>query len=843
MSRENFIREILADEEESLVLQMVKQYTSLDLTHFLTVLLQEKDRHASPNHLALRAKFDQIGVEAISRSEDGSRWRNTIHHAIQDERNTREFVRQIGAGYEPLFMEMLAFYAELYVEQGQAEYAKSLMRVSIAAAEATHQPLTAAISQYQFGMVLLKLNELAEATEQLERSLPAIANHYPSFVRQIESYLAFTYFNMGAMEKAHPFFLKLVKEADERTKPKLDLHLAETEYWMGNLASAQKYAERAESHLSSQSTEYPHLEQIRAQIERRMGNFDAAEIAISKAIAAYIERGDSLGHAESLNIRALIRNSQGKFNEVRPLLNQAQLALGALETGTEISLELNYGMEALRRGDDAMAEAAFRRGLELATRLEDDFGKALCLGNLGAVFLHAPRQDPTPFLLQALRLFTKLNRQAQRIEVLYNLGYREAMLGIAQKIQGFPQGVLAPLRRAKEYFEQGIQLAYEFGLRELLIQGYRNLAGTLSSLNWKQEALQTYIRAADGIEQIRLTLVQDEAGATFVDSFAWLYEEAVRLSTALERPALALWMVERFRSRHQIKNLARTELGGMGHASHRELYLQEQTILEQLHWQYAQLQRAHVSNAILGHKEQILQLEMQLNSIYANLDKEQIYREYLALRRGEPLDYPALLALFPNFDKREIPSAQEIPQPNAERFVLQGGSRIQCPNCSSDNLIGSTFCSICDARLPRSSSRTFAPEDETVQKRALADFLYNQALKLIFQAQLHEATEALQSALELADHPDYHYFLAWCTLGLQDPSLALVELEKIQTMQFQYRYPFYPLPISPPDFEGAIRSLRNDPSPANGKLVLEFLVAKFREYYSDVLQKGEELYA
>ncbi len=834
MKQSDFIFEILGTQEKSLAVQVTEQYESQDLANFLTFLMGEKDRRIDPQYLSLRAKLDQVGHAAVMSSPNAAARFKIVQKVMDDDAGAQQYVQRTAVGRDPLLMEMLAFYAESCLEQAQTEQAKRLMRFSIWAAEGTKDPLTLAISQYQFGMVLLKLNELTAAVDLFEKSLPSFEAHYPRFTPSITSLLAFTCFNMGAMSRARPYFLKLVAGGEVKNRGTIYRHLAEIEYWLGNLSSAENYANQAEANLSQGADDFPMLWMIRARIERRMGNYDNAEIAVSKALAEYEKRGNGTGRAEALNLQALIRGSEGRRQEISPLLLQAQSALGASENATKVSTLINQGMEALQRDDDVAAESAFRTALDLATRLQDDFGRALCLGNLGATFLKAPREDPTPYLLQALRLFTQLNSHTERIEVLYNLGYREAMLGVGLQRQGLPEAVLSPLRRAREYFEQGIQSAEEFGQGELLVQGYVKLAAVYSLLDWQEEALQTCIQAADRIEHIRLALIQDEAGATFVDEFEGLYAKAVWLAYALGRPALALWLSERLRSRHLVKNLARTELAATVPANDsRQLIEQEHVKLEQLHALYGQLQQTHQANEILAIKEKILPLETEIESLYTQWSQIPELREYIAIRRGQPLQFSELLLLLPGYDPSQPVAPIEPVKPTSEHFVFEGGARVICPNCQNDNFIGSTFCSICDARLPRSASVTLDAQDESDTKRADADALYNRGLKMLFKAKIQRAAKLFEQGIQLADHPDYHYFLGWCYLGLQQVAQATGEFKKIETLKFQYRYPFYPLPISPQDLHSAIRSLQQDSSPENGQHVLRFLIEKYNEFYAD----------
>lgn len=175
-----------------------------------------------------------------------------------------------------------------------------------------------------------------------------------------------------------------------------------------------------------------------------------------------------------------------------------------------------------------------------------------------------------------------------------------------------------------------------------------------------------------------------------------------------------------------------------------------------------------------------------------------------------------------------------------ERFRFDTGSRIACPVCHIDNFIGSTYCSICEARLPRSVSINLDvlidPESlsEAEKRQVLAEGLYNDALKTFDKRDFVGARELFQQAIQLQDHPDYRFFMGWCDLAIEEPEKALLEFEAVFNLQDGYRYPFYPLPISPSDFREALEMLRQDLSVTGGFQTLHFLATKFAEHYRDV---------
>ena len=173
-----------------------------------------------------------------------------------------------------------------------------------------------------------------------------------------------------------------------------------------------------------------------------------------------------------------------------------------------------------------------------------------------------------------------------------------------------------------------------------------------------------------------------------------------------------------------------------------------------------------------------------------------------------------------------------IEETDEEPKELPGGGLVKCPRCHVYNRIGSTFCSACEEPLPKTAqidlNLIIGNATDRELRQAYADHLYNIALEKISGAEIEEANNLLSHAMQYSQHPDYSFFYGLCRLALGDSAGAIKSFEDIKSQQYASKYPFWPLPVSPSDFQHNFDLLKQDET-RNGEIHINLLAA-YKEY-------------
>lgn len=318
MKKPDFVRDILVEEDAELTAFVSQKYGELPLVDFLTFLMSQKDKLNAPSQQALRSKYDQIGEQAIACSPVAQQ-RYRLIAALLNLVNNVEVDQTLQASRlasDPLLLEMLAFYAEKYLQDASThDLALRTIDISVRAAIFCGNPLTLSISLYQKGLVLFKLNQMKAAVDCFQTSLDGFQHYYPPAARTLHIYLALCHDSLGQVEEARHHFYALVQDENAPGRETAYRRLGEIEFQLGNLEKARECLQKAESYLASKPKDLAYLQVLQAQVERSLGNLDAAEVMVSKAVDWFERMKDSEGLARALNVQFLLRGSQGRQDE------------------------------------------------------------------------------------------------------------------------------------------------------------------------------------------------------------------------------------------------------------------------------------------------------------------------------------------------------------------------------------------------------------------------------------------------------------------------------------------------------------------------------------------------
>ncbi|MEU8057971.1 tetratricopeptide repeat protein [Microbispora bryophytorum] len=502
-----------------------------------------------------------------------------------------------------------------------------------------------------------------------------------------------------------------------------------------------------------------------AALERRLGDFEQADILLQRARALGAD-GD-VGESRWQD-----------FYFMRDLGMNAHAAelLEVLPEGP--GAEYQRGLLALEDGNSASAVRNFEAALATTRdpRLAVD-----CKAMLGIT--HPDDRRAHRFLLEAIAGYAAAGRTLDQAISLSHLAKVFLITGKAKVDGGLPPEMVPDLRRAHRHLEYALAVAVEHRATGFATDVDQTMAVLANTFGRPDVALRHLSNAIDRIERTYLLLTSEERADLYLTSRSHLYDHAISTALKSGTPDSAMHFLER-------------------HKAHR--FLREVPVTppdEELSARLAlvrSLRRRVRATAALTLEEQ-----ETLNRLERRLLAE----------AGEPgllpMSVPRLRAVvFGELFSAAEPAPEPPPLFEPRRWT---GGTVDCENCRIFNKIGSRFCSVCEAPLTRTDA---ADNGEDAERILVAWALRRQGCELVEDERWEEALPVFRQAWDLSRGQESAFYVALCLLATGDPAAAEEMLDEALSDQFAELLPVWRIPVPPSALAEARREIRESPASA-----------------------------
>ncbi|HEV7475423.1 MAG TPA: hypothetical protein VGN90_15325, partial [Pyrinomonadaceae bacterium] len=415
---------------------------------------------------------------------------------------------------------------------------------------------------------------------------------------------------------------------------------------------------------------------------------------------------------------------------------------------------------------------------------------------------------------EAIGLYVKLDRKLDHAISLSHLATVEFVDALRQKEGGWPKVVLSQFRRADNLLQHAQEITESLGAFSFLLDLIMNRAHFEMKRERYNVALRYFNKAASSLEMTYLSMTDRRSANLFLSTCTPFYSVAISCALASGNESEALFFSERSKARRFLRDAAENTYEGHVDSTH-SLFAKERDLLATIQPLRSRLiQQRSLS---LQERESLYNAESQLRDLWQTMRQTPEVSNELSKRVHQPVEVSLLRQLV--FGEAPVDGKDDkAPVSDEAEEELPGGGVMQCERCFVYNRISSTFCSACCLLLPKSVSVNMnlwtgqASEDEL--KQAFADNQYNEGSRLFHEGKIAEAEAFFEKAMEYATHPDYSFFYGLCRLGAGDSAAALRSFDDVSEQQFSFKYPFWPLPVSPDDFSDCLTKLRSNPNAA-----------------------------
>ena len=700
-----------------------------------------------------------------------------------------------------LTMEMMALVAELLAVV--ESYERGVYAFQVAKLVADHFGLISnrGVVFHQLGMYQLRCGHFAEAEASLKSAADIFSRIAPDLERQT-NFVRANIYKITLRFEADPLppaDLESIIAADPKSRDVISLGRVHKAIERDDFAKAERICQELRNNHPEEELWPLELLLVEARLARRKGQFEAAHIWLRRASAH--EDAESLRDEISWQKFYLVRDL-GQEDESRALLQE-------LEEGAE-PIRVDYQKALLARdvGENEKAEELFRRCL---SRTDDDRMRADCLGMLALVASTPPEANRC--LHEAIGLYVKLDRQLDHALSLSHLASKELAEGMAWKSAGAPMFALSQFTRSDNLLVRAQAIAELLGADSFLLSLIMHRARLEMERERYNVALRHFERAASLLELTYLSMTDRQRADLFIKSNSEFYLLAITCALQAERPDKALLFSERSKARRFLRDTAEA-MNLPNVASTHGLFDEERKLLSTIQ----PLRRRVTQRRPISPDEQtaLYQAEQQLRELWRRMRQVAELTGELSKRVHQPVEVPVLrqlvfgeqIAAPGEFETSVIESVDEEVQ------ELPGGGVMQCPKCFVYNRISSTFCSACEALLPKSVVFNLYPTSEEELRSTFAENLYNRGATLFHEREIEKAEPMFKQAMEYGSHPDYSFFFGLCRLFRGDSTSALNSFQDVLHQQFSFKYPFWPLPASPSDFQQCLRLLKQDQTKA-----------------------------
>ncbi|MET0625637.1 MAG: hypothetical protein ABW250_22070 [Pyrinomonadaceae bacterium] len=712
-----------------------------------------------------------------------------------------------------LAMEMLALISELLALNESSEKGVFSFHVARHIAERFGLTVNRAVVLHQLGVYESRRGRFASAEEALKEAAGVFSQFATSRARQANILRARIYKWRLQLEPdlPEPDDLGSIMASDPQAGEIILMAKASKAIDRDNLVAAEALIGELRSRRGGEDLSTEAL-LLKARLTRRQGLYEEADMLLRQAA----QRPDAASYKDILTWQSFyLARDLGHVDRSRSLLKSLE--------GKDDARHVDFQRATLAwaERDNETAERLFRSCLAEA---ENDSVRADCMGNLATV--SSDGNEARRFMYEALGLYHKLGRHLDHAISLSHLATAEMVEGLMWKESGRPMIMQYQFTRADDLLRHAQEIAEVLGASSFLL----DLLTKRAQLEFTRErynvALHHFARAMMELELNYLTMSDHRRAGLFIDGYTALYGLAIRCALAAGRPDQALLFSEHSKARRFLRDA--TQIAQTGDAADiGPLAAEEEKLLAIIR----PLRGRLLQQRPLSPQEQkrLYDAERELGELWRRMKQTSDGSDELAMRVQQPVEVGVLRRLVLGVKNEEALAPAEVEEKVQE---LPGGDVMQCRECFVYNRITSTFCSACDALLPKSGTLNMdllmGNATEEALKEAYADHLYNRGVELFHDTQIEEAEHHFRQALEHSSHPDYSFFYGLCRLCAEDPAGALASFDEVFARQYAAKYPFWPLPASPSDFRRCVEPLRHDP--ASAPEALRCLLATYSAY-------------
>ncbi len=215
-----------------------------------------------------------------------------------------------------------------------------------------------------------------------------------------------------------------------------------------------------------------------------VGEWSRAQEAVTESLALTRAAGDVSASGWNVVALAEIARKQGRFDDARDQLDQAQDLFGSIadRAGTGRVLHL-AGTLAAQGGDLDSARSFYEESLEIRRALDDQSGAASLLSNLGVVAEYGGQLD-------GARSFHE-----QALEARQSVGDRWA-IAVSNTNLGMIEVLSGDFERARDLFSEAMRLNEEVGDAWMVAVSHNNLGNAYRDLGDGSQARHHYRTSA-----------------------------------------------------------------------------------------------------------------------------------------------------------------------------------------------------------------------------------------------------------------------------------------------------------------------------------------------------------
>jgi tetratricopeptide (TPR) repeat protein len=717
-----------------------------------------------------------------------------------------------------LVMEMLSLISEVLALS--ESYEKGVYAFSIAGfvADRFGLLLNRAVVLHQLGVYELRRGQFARAEAALKEAADIFSDVAPNLERRSNYIRAIVYKFRMTLEPGAPDPADIEKIAADDAKARDVIWLARARKALDrdDFATAEKLVQQLEAGNAEDSAVQTEMRLIQVRLARRKGQFEKADLLLKQARKC----ADSVGYDDQILWESFyLARDLGEVDQSQRLLEVLEKEQGG------IRVDYQKALVAYHMGDNETAERLLRGCLN---RTEDERARADCLGTLALV--SGTLMESLRFMHEAIGLYVKLGRKLDHAVSLSHLAVGESIEGKAWKDAGCPMLALSQFTRADNLFQHAQEIAESLGSDSFLLDLIMNRARLESTRERYNVALRHFEKAATLLELAYLAMTDRPSADLYISGYTAFYSLAIECALKARRPDDALLFSERSKARRFLRDAAQVTNNAGAHSTHAH-HSEEEDLLSTIRPLRSRLIQARSLSP--QERQTLYEAEQKLVELWQRMRRTPVGSEELLERVHQPLDAEALTRLVFNREETSISRTQRSATALDEEIQeLPGGGVMQCQRCFVYNRISSSFCSACQMLLPKSASFNVdiwlgnaTPQE---LKAAYADELYNRGVEFFHNRELQKAEDLFRKAIEYRTHPDFSFYCGLCRLAFGDPAAALNHFDDILLQQYESKYPFWPLPVSPGDFQGCIGRLKQDQ--AGTKTALVCLMVAYGNY-------------
>ncbi len=687
-----------------------------------------------------------------------------------------------------LILNILTFISEILLDTEHHKIGFSALQLSNAFTVEKGLPTNEAITNFYLGRYLFLLNTFGEAEVCLRKSW----SYFKGASKEIEYEICFFLSLMFSLkirtepDAKLPGDLETILDiAGDTARAVIFLSYAYNESSKNNVKNAEKYLNKiARLGIPEESLPSEYFK-ILSRVERYKGQLSKSDLLLDKR-RRYHKDKEFVFSEEYLKEQFYYHIEAGNLDKASAILEKkhdTESSWGNHQLGI-----LQVHLEKYRE-----ARAYFKKSIEIG---DNEAIVAQSLGMLGIV--GEPAHERRSSLHQAIGQFRNLDMKLNHAISLSHLGILEAGEAIQKKEIGVPLPLIHQFTEARNYFLKACEIADELGDSSLVVDCHQNLARLEFNRENFSLALDYCKKVIAHFEVVYLSFISKEKSDEYFEKYRQFLDFSISCALYANEPELLFFFTEQVKGRRLLRDKKSV------YAKKEDQEQPENDNLSKIRTKFRKGQTLTYSE-----KDELLNTESRLINEWQSRTKT----PGRSIDYSQPLTHAEVISTVYGESSASLPTNNGANKgTRKETTEFQGGGKIPCNQCSILNKIGSTYCSSCGHRLPKSAQINFDlfTRGEKEIKFAYAESLYNEAVQVFHSFDFEQAERLLKTAIEHAEHPDYFFFYGLCRLTFGDPESTIRAFNYILELQYKEKYPFWPLPVRPSVFYRTLESLKQD---------------------------------